>query len=1853
MSPAACNFDPTATQNDGSCDFESCVGCGVPSACNYDPDVTVNIVFLCTFPPAGGIYNCAGQCNVDTDGDGVCNQNEVPGCTNPSSINYNPYATDNNGSCAVGGCTLPFACNYNPQATYLIFSQCVLQFPCPNNAPAGGPQIAFMSTLCTNPYACNYNQEGPCDFLSCLALGCTDNTACNFDPSALYNDGSCEYLSCVVPGCTISTACNFNPAATVNNGSCEYTSCVGCTDATASNYDPDATVDNGSCTFPGCIFPAACNFEPTANLNDGSCEYTSCAGCMNASACNYDASFTLSNPASCVFAVAPYDCEGDCVNDTDGDGVCNELEQPGCTTVGALNYSASATDDDGSCVFVTPGCVIPAACNYNPLANVNDGSCEFLSCTGCMNASACNFDSEAIYNDATQCVFPAQYYDCAGNCLSDSDSDGVCDQLDNCSNLSACNYAAAGNTACLFNDACGVCGGSGVDTDGDGTCDALEVEGCTDAGACNYDADATEENGSCDYCSCPETIANYEGYQVVVEPVTYHYYGALAGLTTYRLYLETPNADDIVTSFTGNSAFPLEISTSTSFYQHPGGGVTSASQTPFLLSNFPEAAYDSYVTINMTAPAVTAEGQIEVSIPPGNWMAGFEAGGSILVNDIVGSGWYVTPDASNALVVGNRMLFAQLTTDGAISGSFRAQVFPNGNGLADERVDLYFSQPACGCTDVLACNFSPNAEYDNGSCQYFVPGYDCAGNCLADSDEDGVCNEFEVVGCQDADACNYNAAATDASACTYPSQPYLDCAGECVSDVDGDGICDINEIAGCTDAMACNYSAAATDNDGSCTYQAAWYINCAGQCLFDFDGDGVCNQDEVLGCTVPTACNFNPAATENNFTCTFPAQPYLNCAGACLNDTDGDGICNEIEVAGCTDAEACNYNAAATDENGSCTYPATTYVDCDGTCLNDSDNDGVCDEIEVAGCTDGLACNFNDLATDEDGTCTYPAPLLDCEGACVNDADGDGICDELEIAGCQDPAACDYLPTATDGTECDYCSCQGNTTSIPGYGIVIDAVQEHVTGDLAGQTTYRVYLTTPNASDVLTAVTGNDEFSLALETTTSFYQHPAAGVTPAGLTPALLGIAPNAAYDSYVTIGLDGPASGAEMNVQVIPSPWTAAFENGNSFEVVDGIGSGWFVVPGAPNAIAGADHRILIAQLTTDGKVSGSFRAQVFPMGDPANDDRADITFLDGVCGCNDVTAFNYDPNADFNDGSCIEEFPGCMDATACNFQPYANIEDGSCTYAEANYDCDGDCLADADGDGICDLFEVVGCQDATACNYNPDATDADDCDYAAAGYGCDGNCLADTDNDGVCDLFEVEGCQDAAACNYNASATDAGDCTYAVEGYDCAGNCLADVDGDGVCDPFEVVGCQDASACNYDAAATDAGACDYAATGYDCAGNCLADADGDGICNPFEVVGCQDAAACNYDAAATDAGACTYAAAGYDCDGICLADADGDGVCDPFEVVGCQDAAACNYDSDATDSGACTYAASGYDCSGVCLADGDGDGVCDPFEVVGCQDAAACNYNADATDAGACNYATAGYDCSGVCLADADGDGVCDPFEVVGCQDPIACNYNADATDLGACTYAAPAYDCEGNCLADADGDGICDSFEVVGCLDPAGCNYNADATDAGVCDFVTCYGCTYPEATNYDPAVTFDNGTCAFAGCTNPSFANYNPFATVSDGSCTDAPISADFNGDGIVQNQDLLDFLLAYGQVAPLWGGQEWIQDACNIVAEPLENIYTEVDFCGGVDAPENCEDYGCTYPSASNYDADATIDGGNCVWTGCTDSEALNYNPIATLDDSTCNYQVCPDFNGDGQVQAQDLLNFLLAWGSVY
>ena len=50
----------------------------------------------------------------------------------------------------------------------------------------------------------------------------------------------------------------------------------------------------------------------------------------------------------------------------------------------------------------------------------------------------------------------------------------------------------------------------------------------------------------------------------------------------------------------------------------------------------------------------------------------------------------------------------------------------------------------------------------------------------------------------------------------------------------------------------------------------------------------------------------------------------------------------------------CNYDSNATDtDDGSCTY-AETYFDCNGDCLNDIDGDDICDELEFVGCTDDM-----------------------------------------------------------------------------------------------------------------------------------------------------------------------------------------------------------------------------------------------------------------------------------------------------------------------------------------------------------------------------------------------------------------------------------------------------------------------------------------------------------------------------------------------------------------------------------------------------------------------------------------------------------------------------------------------------------------------------------------------------------------------------------------------------------------------------------------------------------------------------------------------------------------------------------
>ncbi|MDG2426287.1 MAG: hypothetical protein P8M07_06870, partial [Flavobacteriales bacterium] len=211
--------------------------------------------------------------------------------------------------------------------------------------------------------------------------------------------------------------------------------------------------------------------------------------------------------------------------------------------------------------------------------------------------------------------------------------------------------------------------------------------------------------------------------------------------------------------------------------------------------------------------------------------------------------------------------------------------------------------------------------------------------------------------------------------------------------------------------------------DGSACFQQS-QINCEAVDVFIWKGTGVsCFPNPCLnaGCTDDTACNYDETAEVDDGSCIDIADgscdcdgnvldecgvcggdgppEHYDCDGNCLNDTDDDGVCDEFEVAGCTYSLACNYDITATHDDGSCIF-AEDCATCDGSGgvdANDSDQDGVCDEDEVPGCMDSGYLEFNPLATDPDGSCSTPiAEGCTCECASNYDASAnvdDGSCD--------------------------------------------------------------------------------------------------------------------------------------------------------------------------------------------------------------------------------------------------------------------------------------------------------------------------------------------------------------------------------------------------------------------------------------------------------------------------------------------------------------------------------------------------------------------------------------------------------------------------------------------------------------------------------------------------------------------------------------------------------------------------------------------------------------------------------------------------------------------------------------------
>ncbi|MDC0189334.1 hypothetical protein OAJ42_00530 [Flavobacteriales bacterium] len=91
--------------------------------------------------------------------------------------------------------------------------------------------------------------------------------------------------------------------------------------------------------------------------------------------------------------------------------------------------------------------------------------------------------------------------------------------------------------------------------------------------------------------------------------------------------------------------------------------------------------------------------------------------------DSGGDGWN-----NNSLVIGNQVFTLN-------TGSFSYDEW-----CSEDQEDEGF---LCGCTDTIACNYSADATDDDGSCDYPEQYYNCNGDCLIDTDTDGVCDELD------------------------------------------------------------------------------------------------------------------------------------------------------------------------------------------------------------------------------------------------------------------------------------------------------------------------------------------------------------------------------------------------------------------------------------------------------------------------------------------------------------------------------------------------------------------------------------------------------------------------------------------------------------------------------------------------------------------------------------------------------------------------------------------------------------------------------------------------------------------------------------------------------------------------------------------------------------------------------------------------------------------------------------------------------------------------------------------------------------------------------------------------------
>ena len=143
-------------------------------------------------------------------------------------------------------------------------------------------------------------------------------------------------------------------------------------------------------------------------------------------------------------------------------------------------------------------------------------------------------------------------------------------------------------------------------------------------------------------------------------------------------------------------------------------------------------------------------------------------------------------------------------------------------------------------------------------------------------------------------------------------------------------------------------------------------------------------------------------------------------------------------------------------------------------------------------------------------------------------------------------------------------------------------VEEIDNGGIVPGKTFRVFAVFENSGDILDAVYGEASAPLKIASTKPFYQHPKGGPLSTDIQRYDMSVNPELAFDSWVTIG-------SEDNYNNSLSGFIMEF---GTFETSGGEIStdngAWFVTPDKRQSMAPKSKRILLMQLTTEGKIDG-----------------------------------------------------------------------------------------------------------------------------------------------------------------------------------------------------------------------------------------------------------------------------------------------------------------------------------------------------------------------------------------------------------------------------------------------------------------------------------------------------------------------------------------------------------------------------------------------------------------------------------------------------------------------------------------